>query len=101
MIYVFEGGSVVYDGSTITDEQKAEAVAVEVLPVAEVIEGKIAELRANKAEGKVYYEYVDKPKDSEIEQLKENITRLEEENLMNMMGLVDLHMMVIALGGGQ
>ncbi len=26
MIYVFEGGSVVYDGDTITEEQKAEAV---------------------------------------------------------------------------
>ena len=29
MIYVFEGGSIVYDGSTISDEQKTKAVAVE------------------------------------------------------------------------
>ena len=26
MIYVFEGGNVVYDGDTITEEQKAQAV---------------------------------------------------------------------------
>jgi len=32
MIYVFEGGSIVYDGDTITEEQKAQGVAVESLP---------------------------------------------------------------------
>lgn len=73
MIYVFEGGSVVYDGSTITDEQKSKAVAVESLPVAEIIEGKIAVLKANKAEERVYYEYMDKPQDPEIEQLKSEL----------------------------
>lgn len=70
MIYVFEGGSVVYDGSTITEEQKAQAVAVEVLPEPEVIEGKMAILKASKSEERVYYDYVDKPKEPEIEELK-------------------------------
>ena len=32
MIYVFEGGNIVYDGSTISNGQKAQAVAVEQLP---------------------------------------------------------------------
>lgn len=73
MIYVFEGGSIIYDGSTISEEQRNQAVAVEVLPVAEDREGKIAVLRASKAEGRVYYEYIDKPQDSEIVQLKSEL----------------------------
>jgi hypothetical protein len=32
MIYVFGCGSIVYDGNIITEEQKAQAVAVEGLP---------------------------------------------------------------------
>lgn len=82
MIYVFTQGNIVYDGSTITDEQKTKAVAVESLPVAEEIEGKIAVLRANKANNEVYYEYIDKPKDPEIEQLKQTVADLTEIVLM-------------------
>ena len=78
MIYVFEGGSVVYDASTITEGQKAQAVAVESLPIAAEVEGKIAILKANKAEERVYYEYVDKPVDPEIEQLKQVVADLTE-----------------------
>ena len=71
MIYVFEGGSIVYDGDTITEEQKAQAVAVESLPEKpEIPAGKMAIIRANKAEERVWWELVDKPKDPEIEQLK-------------------------------
>ena len=62
MIYVFEDGAVVYDGSTISEEEKQKAVAIEALPEPEKIEGKIAVLRANKAENRVYYEYLDEPK---------------------------------------
>lgn len=62
MIYVFEDGAVVYDGSTISEEEKQKAVAIEVLPEPEKIEGKIAVLRANKTENRVYYEYIDEPK---------------------------------------
>jgi hypothetical protein len=49
MIYVFEGGSIVYDGDTITEEQKAQAVAVESLPEPQTPEGKYAQIRADKA----------------------------------------------------
>ncbi len=76
MIYVFEDGAVVYDGSSISEEEKQKAVAVEKLPEPEQIEGKIAILRANKAENRVYYEYIDEPKnplEDEVEQLKQRL----------------------------
>jgi len=78
MIYVFKGGSVVYDGSTLTEEQKAEAVAVESLPEPQTPEGKYAQIRADKATETVYYEYIDLPKDPEIEQLKQVVADLTE-----------------------
>ena len=80
MIYVFEGGSIVYDGSTLNEEQKARAVAVEKLPEPKVIEGKVAILKVNKEEG-VYYEYINKPNDpleNEIEELKQVVADLTE-----------------------
>lgn len=55
-------------------------MAIEVLPEPEKIEGKIAVLRANKAENRVYYEYIDEPKnplDNEVEQLKLKANELE------------------------
>ncbi len=78
MIYVFEGGNIVYDGSTISNEEKNKAVAVEKLPIAEVIEGKIAVLKANMETNEVYFEYIDKPVDPEIEQLKKIVADLTE-----------------------
>ena len=71
MIYVFEGGNVVYDGDTITEEQKSQAVGVEALPVPNIPEGKYAQIRADKTAETVYYEYIDLPKDPEVEQLKQ------------------------------
>jgi len=70
MIYVFPEGNVVYDGNTISEEEKLKAVAVESLPEPQTPEGKYAVVRANKATETVYYEYKDKPKDPEVEQLK-------------------------------
>ena len=78
MIYVFPEGNVVYDGSTISDEQKAKAVAVESLPKPQTPEGKYAVIRANKATETVYYEYKDIPKDPEVEQLKQVVADLTE-----------------------
>ena len=60
MIYLFENpnnlASIVYDGSTLTDEQKAQAVAVEHLPVKP--KG-TAVLKVSKAENRVWYEVVE------------------------------------------
>ena len=78
MIYVFEQGNIIYDGSTISDTQKAQAVAVESLPEPQTPEGKYAVIRANKATETVYYEYKDIPKDPEVEQLKQVVADLTE-----------------------
>ena len=78
MIYVFPEGNVVYDGNTISEEQKAQAVAVESLPEPQTPEGKYAQIRADKATETVYYEYIDLPKDPEVEQLKQVIADLTE-----------------------
>ena len=78
MIYVFEGGNVVYDGNTISDEQKAQAVAVESLPELQTPEGKYAVIKADKTAGTVYYEYIDLPKDPEVKQLKQVVADLTE-----------------------
>lgn len=78
MIYVFEGGSVVYDASTISEASKARAVAVESLPDPEERDGKIPILKANKKDERVYYEYIDKPNEPEIEQLKQVVADLTE-----------------------
>jgi hypothetical protein len=61
MIYVFEQGNIVYDGSTISEAQKAQAIAVESLPIPETPAGKYAVLKADKANERVWYEYVDLP----------------------------------------
>lgn len=82
MIYVFEGGSIVYDGSTITAEQRAQAVAVETLPAPQTPEGKYAVLRADKATETVYYEYLDIPQDPELERLKQVVADLTEHVLL-------------------
>lgn len=78
MIYVFEGGNVVYDGDTITEEQKSQAVAVEALPKPEKMEGKYAQIRADKTAETVYYEYIDMPEAPEVEQLKQVVADLTE-----------------------
>lgn len=78
MIYVFEGGSVVYDGDTLSDEQKTKAVAVETLPEQQTPEGQYTQIRADKATETVYYEYLDIPKDPELEQLKQVVADLVE-----------------------
>jgi hypothetical protein len=60
MLCVFENGAIVYDVSTLTEEEKSRAVVVSSLPEPEQVEGKIPLLRANKLEERVYYAYVDK-----------------------------------------
>jgi hypothetical protein len=66
MIYVFSGGSVVYDGSTITNEQKKNAVAVENLPVAENRDGFYSQIRANIEKQELYFEYLEEIENVDI-----------------------------------
>jgi len=76
MIYVFEGGSIVFDGNTISEEQKAQAIAVESLPVPEVIAGKKAILKADKATNTVGYDYVENTEVTKLQELLDDATSL-------------------------
>ena len=59
MIYVFEGGSVVYDGSTLTEDEKLQAIfTLDNLPEPEQREGRVPILKVDEEKQEVYYEYV-------------------------------------------
>jgi len=68
MFYIFENNdnnaSIVYDETTLTNEQKAKGIAIAELPTAETPEGKQAVLKCKKSTGEVWYEYVDIPVDN-------------------------------------
>lgn len=68
MIYLFENGdnnaSVVYDETTLTEQEKTKGIPVAELPIADIPEGKQAVLKCNKSTGEVWYEYVDIPVDN-------------------------------------
>ncbi len=91
MIYVFEGGSIVYDESVLTEADKARAVAVETLPEQEVIPGKIAVIKADKATETVWWEYVDSPAAVEFRELEAQIQGMQ-------MAMAEL---TILLAGGE
>jgi hypothetical protein len=57
-MWVFEGGSIVYDGSSISADEKATAVEVNELPEPEVREGYYAQIRANIETQELYYDYI-------------------------------------------
>jgi hypothetical protein len=70
MVYIFEGGSVVYDGSTLTDDEKLQAIlTLDNLPEPEQRKGKVPILRVDKEKQEVYYEYVDVPP-TELERIE-------------------------------
>lgn len=79
MIYVFKGGSVVYDGSTLTEEQKARSVAVESLPIPEKIVGKTPVLKVDVEKQEVWYEYEDLVTESEDNDIKLALAELAEQ----------------------
>ena len=79
MIYVFEGGSIVYDTSRLTKEEKAEAVAVEVLPAPEKRLGFTPQLRVDLSTQTVEHIYVETPADPEIETLKQELADLQAQ----------------------
>lgn len=77
MIYVFEGGSIVYDGTTIDEEQKSQAIAIESLPKPETPKGKYPVIKVDKSLNKVWWEYIDLPEDNEFDKLQEQIQDLQ------------------------
>ena len=77
MFYIFENNnnnaSIVYDETTLTNEQKAKGIAIAELPTAETPEGKQAVLKCRKATEEIWYEYVDIPTNN----TEQRITDLE------------------------
>lgn len=63
MIYLFDEGygcGIVFDGNSITQEQRDHAVKVEVLPSEPpAIDGKHIVLRCNHQTKEVWYDYID------------------------------------------
>lgn len=95
MIYIFkneETTSIIYDGTTLTEEQRKRAIQVEKLPLKEEKEGKVAVLKIEEDTNALWWDYDDIiiEKDTEIEAVKENIQGLQqalaEVTLMMMRG---------------
>lgn len=63
MIYIFEGGGIVFDGDTLTAKEKKEAVfTVKTLPIEpEKVEGKITVLQIDYKGKKLFYDHMDEP----------------------------------------
>ena len=61
MIYVYEGGSIVFDGTTLTEEEKAQAVAVESLPILEPKKDFHVVIKSDLKLNKVWAEYEPNP----------------------------------------
>lgn len=78
MIYVFENdnnnASVVFDENTLTEQEKAKGIALEQLPITEEVEGKEAVLKCRKSTNEVWHEYRDIKPNTELEELKQQVT---------------------------
>ena len=95
-IYLFENAnndvSIVFDETTLTEEQKSRAIALESLPPKEEVEGKLAVLKANKGTNKVWWEYVDIDNELNIKDFQQEIQGIQQ-------ALAELTMMIA--GGEQ
>lgn len=104
MIYIYEGGSIIYDGSTLTEEQKNKAIIVAEQPEKEDIEGKHAVLRYDKKTGEVWYEYEDIPptlgekEDTKIAELETALLEMSTlsaiQQQQNEQAILELTMMI-------
>lgn len=78
MIYVFEGGSIVYDESVLSEEDKSKAVGIEELPALEAPIGKTGIIKADKTTDTVWWEYVDTSQSVEFTVLEAEIQGLQQ-----------------------
>lgn len=100
MIYVFPSVagecSIVYDETTLTDENKANGIAVETLPIANPPTGKTGILMGNKTTNAVWWEYVDIALTDE-QKIKDKVNEIQG-NQMAIGQAVD-GLMSIVMGG--
>jgi len=65
MLYIFESqgnlASVVFDETTLSQENKAQGIPVEKLPNIVTKPGKIPVLKCSKETNEVWYDYIDEP----------------------------------------
>ena len=87
MIYLFNDGSVTYDESILTEDEKTQAWAVESLPEPEEREGYYATLKFDVDKKEIWYEYESIPKspEQEIQDLKNRLDATEQALLQIMM----------------
>lgn len=85
MIYIFENpdnnASIIYDDTTLTEEEKRQGIAIDQLPEKDNLEGKQAILKCKKSTNEVWYEYIDIVEvPVEEDSTKEDIASLKLEN---------------------
>lgn len=89
MVYLFENqdnkASVIYDGKTLSEDQKSKAIIISNLPEKQEVEGKTPVLKCKKSTSEVWYEYEDIQQSYE-QVLQERISALEIA-MANMMGV--------------
>lgn len=90
-IYLFENAnndvSIVFDGTTLTEDQKSRAIVLENLPPKEEVEGKLAVLKANKGTNEVWWEYSDVESKQDIKAFQQEIQGIQQ-------ALAELTMMI-------
>ncbi|MCF8018199.1 MAG: hypothetical protein K9L62_02250 [Vallitaleaceae bacterium] len=97
-MYIFECGSIVYDGSELSIEEISQSVVIEELPIPEERPGFYPQIRANVEEQSVYYEYLPTPEEptpepkTEIEILQEKLD-IQDEAIMELAELLSGVMM--------
>jgi hypothetical protein len=62
-MYVFHGGSIVYQENSIDDETKARGLQVDVLPEPETPEGYYAQINLSLDTHELYYDYYPIPEE--------------------------------------
>lgn len=80
MIYLFKNPlgnvSIIFNGEDLTEEEKAQAWAVDSIPEPEKKTGKYAALNFNEEKEEIWYEYENIPKDNLEERLEATETAL-------------------------
>lgn len=93
MIYLFSDGSIVYDESILTNEQKATGWAVNSLPEPEERDGFYSILKFDVDKKEIWYEYEPIPPtpEEQIKQLKDDLDN----------AILELTTTITTLGGSQ
>lgn len=92
MIYLFHDGTIVYDESILTEEEKQSAWAVENLPKAEEVAGKYSLMKFDVVKKEIWYEYYDLPitPEQRIQQLETELGNVLLESAVDKAKITEL-----------